>query len=145
MQVEVQYAVIGESIPTEASIERWVEAASTDPEMEIVVRIVDTYEITKLNTTFRGRTGPTNVLSFPFEPPPGIPSRLSGDVVVCAPVVAEQAREQGKEAMAHWAHMIVHGVLHLRGFDHQTKEEARRMESLEIRILEQLGYDNPYE
>jgi len=145
MQVDVQYAVGRDGLPAEPAIVRWVQAASPGPDAEVVVRIVDTPEITRLNTSYRGRTGPTNVLSFPFDPPPGIPNRLLGDVVVCAAVVAEQARDQEKEVMAHWAHMVVHGVLHLRGFDHRTETEAQRMETLETQILAQLGYDNPYE
>ena len=145
MQVDVQYAVGREGLPAESAIVRWVQAASPGPDAEVVVRIVDIPEIARLNASYRGRTGPTNVLSFTFDPPPGIPNLLLGDVVVCAPVVAEQARDQGKALMAHWAHMVVHGVLHLRGFDHQTEAEAQCMETLEKQILGQLGYDNPYE
>jgi len=145
MQVEVQYAVRAEGLPDKETIARWAEAAAPGPDAEVVVRIVDAAESAALNASYRGRRGPTNVLSFPFEPPPGVPNRLLGDIVVCAPVVAEQARDQGKDAIGHWAHMVVHGLLHLRGFDHQTDEEARHMEALETRILDRLGYENPYE
>ena len=106
---------------------------------------VDAAEGRRLNHEFRGRDRATNVLSFPFEPPPGVELDHLGDLVICAPVVASEASVQGKPAAAHWAHMVVHGMLHLQGYDHIEDEEAEVMEVLEIRLLKQLGYDNPYE
>jgi len=98
----------------------------------------------RYNREFRGRDYATNVLSFPFEPMPGEHSGLLGDLVICAPVVAREAREQRKQARDHFAHMTIHGVLHLLGYDHESDADARRMESLETRILASLGVDDPY-
>ncbi len=114
----------------------------------MTVRIVELDEITLINEQYRQKTGPTNVLSFPFEAMPGMPAELQeselGDVIVCAAVVKAEAAEQGKSPVAHWAHMIVHGTLHLLGYDHLHDREAEEMESLEITVLAGLGYANPY-
>lgn len=133
-------------LPTDQDIAHWVKAAvgSQREEAEVTVRLVDQAEGTRLNEAFRGKSGPTNVLSFPFEAPPGVEVALLGDIVVCAPVVAREASEQAKAAVAHWAHMVVHGTLHLLGHDHIDSEQAARMEALEISVLEHLGYPNPY-
>ena len=112
---------------------------------ELSIRIVDEAESADLNHTYRHKSGPTNVLSFPCEVPDGVPLDLLGDLVICAPVVAREAQAQGKASEAHWAHMVIHGVLHLRGYDHIDTAEAERMEALEIDILSRLGYPNPYE
>ncbi len=115
------------------------------PEPGITVRIVGREEGRRLNERFRGVPRPTNVLSFPFETPPGAPaSALLGDVVLCAPVVNREARAQGKPAGDHWAHLVVHGVLHLLGFDHDTPAAARRMEGLERRVLAEMAVPDPY-
>ena len=98
----------------------------------------------ELNEQYRHKSGTTNVLSFPFENPPGAESNILGDIVVCAPVVEREAREQGKTLMSHWSHMVVHGILHLRGYDHETDDEAKAMEDLETQILTGLGFDAPY-
>ena len=115
----------------------------------MTVRIVDTEEITQLNQQYRQKSGATNVLSFPFELPPGLPAeaceKTLGDLVVCAAVVVDEAEAQQKPLEAHWAHMIMHGTLHLLGYDHLTEEEAEQMETLEISILNTFGYANPYE
>ena len=105
---------------------------------------MDEAESRQLNRDYRGKDSPTNVLSFPFEAPPQVASPLLGDLVICAPVVADEARDQGKPLLAHWAHMVVHGVLHLQGYDHQTDAEAERMEEIECRILQNLHFPNPY-
>lgn len=97
-----------------------------------------------LNHRYRGRPGPTNVLSFPFEAPPGVRSACLGDIVLCAPVVAEEAADQGKPPADHWAHLVVHGILHLLGHDHHNEVEAARMEALEVRVLRRLGVGDPY-
>lgn len=134
-------------IPGEASVHRWVEAALAGrrDEAELTVRVVDEDESAELNGLYRKKQGPTNVLSFPFEAPPGLELPLLGDIVVCAPVVVREAAEQGKTVEAHWAHMVVHGTLHLLGYDHLEQGEAEEMEALETAILAGLGYPNPYE
>lgn len=137
-------------LPDAAQIEHWVgaalKAAKYDAEeAELTVRLVSEAESAELNQAYRHKAGPTNVLSFPFEPIPGLPMPLLGDLVICVPVVAREAGEQGKTAEAHWAHMVVHGCLHLLGHDHIETAEAEAMEALEIAILSDLGYDNPYE
>nr|WP_232221266.1 rRNA maturation RNase YbeY [Pseudidiomarina salinarum] len=135
-------------MPTEADIELWVGTSlrilEQDESAELTVRIVDETEALELNKTYRQRDYPTNVLSFPFEAPVELPVRLLGDLVVCAPVIEREAAAQGKALSAHWTHMIVHGTLHLLGYDHIDDDEAVVMERLEQRILEALGYADPY-
>ncbi len=133
-------------MPVEAAVSRWLAAALGErgEDAEVTVRVVDEPESAALNGTYRGKQGPTNVLSFPFEAPPGVSLALLGDIVVCAPVVAREAREQDKSAEAHWAHMIIHGGLHLIGYDHVEPDAAQAMEMLETEILAGLGYSNPY-
>jgi probable rRNA maturation factor len=148
IDLDVQYAINeddGEP-PGPELIREWAEAAlhGRRDKAELTVRIVTRDEIRQLNNTYRHKDKPTNVLSFPFETPPGVDLPLLGDVVICAAVVVQEAREQGKSLMDHWAHMVVHGVLHLLGYDHITDAEAEEMESLEVEILQQMGIDNPY-
>lgn len=147
LDLELQRAVQDVPLPSETEFRRWVAAALVVPHasVEVVIRVVDETESASLNETYRHKQGPTNVLSFPFEAPPGVQSNLLGDLAVCAPVVEREAREQGKPATAHWAHMVVHGVLHLQGYDHVEAGAAEEMENLERRILSQLGYPDPYE
>ncbi|MHA1568741.1 MAG: rRNA maturation RNase YbeY [Alphaproteobacteria bacterium] len=144
--LDVQRAVEGG--PEDEDIRRWVEAVLADAGRigtpELTVRIVDEDEIRALNQTYRHQTGSTNVLSFPFEAPPEVDLDLLGDLVIAAPVVAREAREQGKTETAHWAHLIVHGTLHLLGLDHQTPAAAEAMEAREVRILQALDFPNPY-
>lgn len=149
-QVEVQYAVEAPHLPDAAQIRVWVAralqtAGAADSRHEVVVRIVAAGESADLNARYRRKSGPTNVLSFPFEAPAPVPSDLLGDLVLCAPVIEDEARQQAKAPVAHWAHMVVHGVLHLLGYDHQSEPEAARMEDLETRALAGLGYGPPYE
>lgn len=127
-------------------IAHWAQAAleGYERDVEVGVRIVDESEIIQLNQRFRKKAEPTNVLSFPFEDPPGTQTDVLGDVVVCAPIVSSQAQTEGKPLSAHWAHMVVHGIMHLRGYDHETPEEADAMEYVETRILEGLGFPDPY-
>jgi len=141
--IDVQFAFDG-PCPARDLLVRWAEAALEGRKAELALRVVDEAEMAELNLRYRHRQGPTNVLSFPFEAPEGVAPGFLGDVVVCAPVVIREASEQGKPEAAHWAHMIVHGVLHLRGYDHLTPEEAERMEARERRILAGLGYRDPY-
>jgi probable rRNA maturation factor len=132
------------AVPDSAAFRLWAEAALEKPHAEVVIRIVDREESAALNSTYRGKTGPTNVLSFPFVVPEGVPNDLLGDLVICAPVVEREAAEQGKPVEAHWAHMVVHGMLHLQGYDHIEEAEAEIMENREIAILRGLGMENPY-
>lgn len=146
LEVVVQYAVDAADLPTIEQLKRWATAAARNPEhsAEVVVRIVGESEGADLNQRYRLNSGPTNVLSFPFETPPQMRSVSLGDVVLCAPVIAREAREQHKAALAHWAHMVVHGMLHLQGYEHETDAQAQVMEALEAEILKVLGYPDPY-
>jgi probable rRNA maturation factor len=146
LELEVQYAVDSSGVPGKEDFVSWARAALSDIDqgVEMVVRIVDEPESRDLNSRYRGKDKPTNVLSFPFEAPPEIDSSHLGDLVICAPVVRREAREQCKQELDHWAHMVVHGILHLRGFDHETDEEAQAMEALEKQILSRLGIQDPY-
>lgn len=132
--------------PTKAQFTRWVAAAleGRRDAGEVSIRIVDQAEGAELNRVWRHKDYATNVLSFPADLPAGIRSPLIGDLVICAPVVAGEAAEQGKGLEAHWAHLVVHGTLHLLGFDHEAAAEAEAMEALETRILAELGYPDPY-
>ncbi len=129
-------------IPAERQFRKWVAAALSHP-AELTLRIVNAAEGRNLNTAFRGKEYATNVLTFVYHEHGA--KELSGDIVLCAPVVAREAREQGKALAAHYAHLTVHGVLHLAGFDHERKKDAERMEAREIAILRELGVANPYE
>ncbi|MFC0444497.1 rRNA maturation RNase YbeY [Pseudidiomarina halophila] len=147
--VDIQDASNGAKLPSTDDIQSWVEAALqghewNDGEVELTVRIVAEDEGLELNRDYRERDYATNVLSFPFSAPIPMPVTLLGDLVVCAPVVAREAQEQGKTLDAHWAHMIVHGTLHLLGYDHIEDTEAEHMERLETTILTGLGYSDPY-
>ena len=148
LALAVGYALPRKGLPATASFRRWVEAALRGARRrkpaELAIRIVDTDEGRALNAQYRGKDYATNVLSFEAELPPGIDLPLIGDLVICAPVVAREAAEQGKPAANHWAHMTVHGVLHLLGHDHIVEAEAERMEALETRILAGLGIPDPY-
>lgn len=143
-----------EGVPDPSSIEQWVAcvlSSQLDSKHfpEVSIQVVDEATISELNQTYRHKSGPTNVLSFPFEAPPGLPEEealsMLGDIIICAQVVSREAEEQGKELQAHWAHMVVHGVLHLLGYDHLDDEEAEAMESLEIQLLSELAFPNPYQ
>ncbi|MBS3804915.1 MAG: rRNA maturation RNase YbeY [Oleiphilaceae bacterium] len=146
LTVDIQRVVSGQDLPGDTELSHWAAIAwRQDEPSEVTLRIVDREESARLNSLYRHKTGATNVLSFPFEAPPGITLPLAGDLVICAPVVEDEAREQGKTLAAHWAHMVIHGMLHLQGFDHLNDEDAHVMESLEIRLLAELGIGNPYE
>ena len=146
LTLDLQRESADPALPAAPMVRRWVRAALAGrrERAELTVRLVDEPEMIELNQTYRHKTGSTNVLSFPFEAPPGITLALLGDVVICAPVVAREAAEQGKLLNAHWCHMVVHGVLHLLGFDHQTDNEAHTMERLETEIITALGFADPY-
>lgn len=155
LRVDLQIACDAPNLPTAPEIEEWLRLTVSEsgvaapPAVEVSVRIVDQSEIRELNKTYRDKDRPTNVLAFPasLDELPGLPPdelQLLGDLVVCAPVVAGEATEQGTDGAAHWCHILVHGMLHLLGHDHETEAEAEAMESLEIRILAVCGLENPY-
>lgn len=151
LAVTVQMASSRRGVPHARSLNRWAQAACVkqlprgDDELALTIRVVGAAESRRLNRTWRNKDKPTNVLSFPAEPSPsGMGHGELGDLAICAPVVAREAREQGKPAQAHWAHMVVHGVLHLLGYDHENDRDAEAMEALEVKILAQFGYSDPY-
>ena len=153
MTVDVQLACDEPDIPSLDDLGRWAELALRESgrapagDVELAVRVVDAEEIRTLNRLYRDADTATNVLSFPAGRIDGMPADagvLLGDVVICAPVVSDEARAQGKPAAHHWAHMIVHGTLHLLGFDHESEPEAREMEALEARVLALENVTDPY-
>lgn len=152
--VEIVNASSTQSTPAAADFQHWAQAAlaalAGEAEAplttgaELSIRLVDEAESAELNSHYRHKQGATNILSFPGKIIPGTDINLLGDLAICAPVVEREAAEQHKSVQAHWAHLTVHGVLHLSGFDHEQAAEAARMEALEIQILDTLGFDNPY-
>jgi probable rRNA maturation factor len=133
------------SLPHRSRFELWSGAAYLGKDSSgVCIVLVDEDESQALNMQYRGQGKPTNVLSFPMQLPEHVGERVLGDLVICAPVVEREAQEQGKPTLAHWAHMVVHGMLHLQGYDHEVESEAAAMEALEIRILRDLGFANPY-
>jgi len=148
LTLAVGYAVPRAGLPAATSFRRWVEAALRGAKRrkpaELAIRIVGADEGRALNRDYRGKDYATNVLSFPVELPPGVALPLIGDLAICAPVVQREAAEQGKAAHDHWAHLTIHGVLHLLGHDHVDERDATVMEALETRILASLGIADPY-
>jgi probable rRNA maturation factor len=135
--VAVQFAVPRRGLPGAAALRKWAKAAGAGSR-GVTLRIVGSREARLLNRSFRRRDYATNVLSFPY-------GEAQGDVVLCHPVIAREARAQDKTLRAHYAHLVVHGLLHLRGYDHNRKQESARMERAEIRVLRRLGFGDPYE
>ena len=146
LELDLQIATDKSILPTQENFELWVRTTlkNTMTEAELTIRIVDVTESQQLNHTYRGKDKPTNVLSFPFEAPPEIDIPLLGDLIICASVVEHEAIEQNKSLQAHWAHMVVHGCLHLLGYNHINDTEAEEMESKETQLIESLGFNNPY-
>ena len=146
LEVDVQVAVANADLPSYDQFQAWAIAAWQMPDEAagVVIRIVDRDESRTLNETYRHQDKATNVLSFPYEVMPGAEVHHVGDLVICAPVVLQEAEDQAKPIAAHWAHMVVHGMLHLQGFDHTDDQQAERMESLETSILRSLGFPAPY-
>lgn len=144
--VDFQLAFDGDT-PDEAAFQAWAQAAlaAVEQDCELSIRLVDEDESAELNQQYRGKTGPTNVLSFPFDSDIALQPMLLGDLVICVPVVATEAEQQHKQIHDHWAHMVIHGCLHLLGYDHIEDEEAEQMEALEIQILKTMNIANPYE
>lgn len=148
LHLHLSYAVTRRGLPAAVSFRRWIETAlrvaGRGETVELSVRIVGAREGRLLNRRYRGRDYATNVLSFPAELPAGVDLPLLGDLVLCAPVLAREAREQGKPLAAHYAHLSIHGVLHLLGHDHLRPHQATRMETLETAALARLGIPDPY-
>ena len=151
--VEVQIACGKSDLPDEEQLRNWVTSvlqavdSTAGKDFELSVRLVDEDEARQLNDRYRNKDKATNVLSFPFEDFDGLPEdmvRPLGDIVICAPVVAQEASQQKKALLDHWAHMVIHGTLHLLGYDHQDEAQADTMETLEIDILRGFGIENPY-
>jgi len=145
--LDLQVASRSANLPANMTFKQWVDAALatlTIRDASLTIRIVDAEEIRTLNRTYRHQDKETNVLSFPFEAIEGIEQSLLGDVIICSSVVEREALEQKKSAEAHWAHLVIHGILHLCGYDHISENEAEEMEALELRILSDLGYPDPY-
>ena len=146
LDVCVSYGLPRAGIPAAVSFRRWAAAACNGRirRADLAIRLVDAKVGRSLNRHYRGKDYATNVLSFPAELPEGVKLPLLGDLVICAPVVAREAREQGKTLAAHYAHLTIHGVLHLLGLDHEDEREAEAMERIEREILAGLGYGDPY-
>ena len=140
LSLSVQYASACKDLPTRQQFRRWVKAA-LQRDLQCTLRVVDAGEGRKLNHDFRGKDYATNVLTFVYDDT----EPLSGDIVLCAPVVANEAAEQKKALLAHYAHMTIHGMLHLQGYDHENDSDASSMEALETAIMVKLGYPLPYE
>lgn len=144
--IDIQNASDSDDVPEPESIRRWANSALTQlADAQLCIRIVNTDEITQLNHQYRDKNKATNVLSFPADLPDEIDIPLLGDIIICADVVAREAQEQQKTLDAHWAHMTVHGVLHLMGYDHIEDEEAEEMEAIETRLLTEMGFNAPYD
>ena len=149
MSIELDLQIASQSdadLPSQADFSRWLTEAihRFQEQAEVTIRIVDEQESHQLNFDYRGKDRPTNVLSFPFEAPPGMTIDLLGDLVICRQVVEREAKEQNTPLASHWAHMVVHGSLHLLGYDHIEDDEAEIMESLEAEIMQSMGYEDPY-
>lgn len=146
IEIEVQRLVDDPRVPDDQHFLAWAKAVLSEENSAVVnLRIVDEAEAWALNREWRGKDSATNVLSFPADMPVVDGMRVLGDVVLCAPVIEQEASEQGKTLDAHWAHLVIHGLLHLLGFDHINGEQARRMEAREVELLSDLGFSNPYE
>lgn len=147
-ELEVQRVIEGGYIPSDKELQLYLEKTLADysEDAEVLIRVVDSQEISALNEQYRHKQGPTNILSFPFEVPEAVKGvNLLGDLVVCASVLEAEAQAQQKALQDHWAHIVIHGILHLLGYDHIDESDAQEMETKEILILQQLSIDNPYQ
>ena len=139
LHASIQFASDEDNLPTSSQFRKWAKAALR-VDTEVTIRIVDEAEGRALNRDYRNKDYATNVLTFPLTEEP----HLMGDIIICAPVVAKEAKEQHKDLLAHYAHLTVHGILHLHGYDHETDAQAELMEGLETAIVTKLGYASPY-
>ncbi|MDT8452547.1 MAG: rRNA maturation RNase YbeY [Gammaproteobacteria bacterium] len=134
------------ALPSEADFQQWAQPCYPGEDEAVVsLQIVSSEEMQELNKTYRAKDKPTNVLSFPMELPEEVGINILGDLALCAAVIEAEAKQQGKEPAAHWAHMVVHGMLHLQGYDHIEDDEAEDMEAREVEIMKTLGFENPYQ
>lgn len=145
IDLDVQIVSTSSDIPTKTDFQNWANVVPCNEKTTACVRIVDEPEARTLNKQYRHIDKATNVLSFPAELPAHVELKFLGDIVICAPIVDREAQEHSKQLLAHWAHLLVHGLLHLQGYDHQDDSEASEMESLETDILQKLNIPNPYE
>jgi probable rRNA maturation factor len=145
-KVYLQIASKSAHIPTLTQFKRWINLVLRQQNVkgDISIRIVNKAESAKLNQHYRQKNGATNILSFPLEPIADVPMKLLGDLVICAPIISQEAKQQNKSTLAHWAHITMHGTLHLLGYDHIKDNEADIMENLEITLLRQIDINNPY-
>ncbi len=142
---EIQVATSEKDLPSSENIQHWISTAFPDLEGKLVlIRFVDESESADLNQNYRGKHGPTNILSFPLKLPESVPNDQLGDLVICSTVTIREAAQQKKTTANHYCHLLIHGVLHLLGYDHLDDQQAEKMEGLEIKLLERLGISNPY-
>ncbi|MBR9729450.1 rRNA maturation RNase YbeY [Shewanella intestini] len=146
LDLDLQIAIEHPNLPSQTDFEKWATTAigNSMNQAQLTIRLVDIEESQTLNHTYRNKDKPTNVLSFPFEAPPEVELSLLGDLIICVNVVELEAKQQNKTLQAHWAHMVIHGCLHLLGYDHIIDADAEEMELLETQLIQGLGYDNPY-
>jgi probable rRNA maturation factor len=146
-KIHIQNVSVAQDIPHQSLFKSWIAATlkSHYDHAEMTIRIVDEDEIAQLNQQYRNKKGPTNILSFPYKSAVNTQNLLKGDLVICGTIVLQEAKSQNKSAEAHWAHLIIHGTLHLLGYDHVTDKEANNMEHLEIGILKSFGFADPYQ
>ena len=146
-RLDIQNVSKSSHVPDQELFQKWFDTVlqNSTEDSEIVIRIVDETEMIQFNEQYRNKEGVTNILSFPFDIPEGVDSDLLGDLLVCAPVVECEAQQQNKQLEHHWAHIIIHGILHLLGYDHINDEDAEEMEALEIQLLKKIKINNPYE
>jgi len=147
IELELQIATDSQTLPHPSQFRNWVDKAlsSRIDNIELTVRIVDNEEMLELNKTYKNKNSTTNVLSFPMEQDEDYDFNVLGDIIICAPVIVQEAHEQNKDWLAHWAHMVIHGCLHLVGYDHDTEPKAVMMEGIEIILMQELGFKSPYE
>jgi probable rRNA maturation factor len=149
VELDLQVSEKSEEPPSRDEFQQWVDLALIeDKTAQVSIRIVDEAESQSLNSEYRSKDKPTNVLSFPMELPEEISRELDvtvlGDLAICLPIVEKEAKQQSKSLKAHWAHIVIHGMLHLQGYDHLSDADAEEMEAIEIKLLKKIGIDNPY-
>jgi len=145
-KLDIQIASQSIRLPSRQQLQTWVDLVLHQPSVHssLGIRIIDEPEMVEFNQKYRNKQGSTNILSFPFEPPSEIANDYLGDLLICAPVVEREALAQQKQWEHHWAHIVIHGLLHLLGYDHIDHQEAEEMEQLEIKLLKQITIKNPY-
>ena len=145
MNVDVQYACSADALPKEEDFFAWANSVDYSDDANICIRVVDSDESADLNNKFSKKNTPTNVLSFKFDCPPDVTPKILGDIVICATLVDSEAREFLITPHERWAHMTIHGLLHLLGYDHENKQDAKAMELIEAQAMKKLGYSDPYQ